>query len=78
MVGRFFVILIKFYQQAVSPWIGPSCRYTPTCSSYTITCIERFGPFKGSFLGAKRILRCNPFGGYGYDPPPSPKKIKEF
>jgi putative membrane protein insertion efficiency factor len=76
MIGKFFILLIRFYQAAISPWLGASCRYSPTCSAYTVTCIERFGPLKGSYLGILRILRCNPFGGHGYDPPPA-AKVKE-
>lgn len=60
--------LIRFYQKAISPHLPASCRFQPTCSQYTITAIERFGALRGSFMGAKRILRCNPFSKGGYDP----------
>ncbi len=62
--------LIAFYQKALSPHLPPSCRYTPTCSQYTKTAIERFGALRGSFMGLWRILRCNPFAKGGYDPVP--------
>jgi len=62
--------LIRFYQRAISPYIGPSCRYTPTCSEYGIQAVKKHGPFKGSWLAIKRILRCHPWGGHGYDPVP--------
>ncbi|MDE5429624.1 membrane protein insertion efficiency factor YidD [Elizabethkingia meningoseptica] len=64
------VILIKFYQYAISPWLGKNCRYTPTCSHYTLEALQVHGLLKGSYLGAKRILSCHPWGGSGYDPVP--------
>ena len=64
--------LIRIYQKAISPHLPASCRFQPTCSQYTITAIERFGALRGSFMGAKRILRCNPFSKGGYDPVPEP------
>ncbi|MBN2342960.1 MAG: membrane protein insertion efficiency factor YidD [Deltaproteobacteria bacterium] len=71
-MSKLFILAIRFYQLAISPWLGPKCRFTPSCSHYTIQCIQRFGVLKGSFLGLKRLLRCHPFGGFGYDPPPEP------
>ena len=66
-----FVVLIKFYQYVLSPYLGGSkCRYTPSCSQYTMDAIKKYGPIKGIFLGAKRISRCHPGGGHGYDPVP--------
>lgn len=62
--------LIKVYQYAISPHFPPSCRYTPTCSTYACTAIEKYGPFKGAWLAIKRILRCHPFHPGGYDPVP--------
>ena len=67
------VVLIKFYQSAISPWLGKNCRYEPTCSHYTLEALKIHGIFKGSYLGIKRILNCHPWGGSGYDPVP-PKK----
>lgn len=64
------LLLIKGYKLIVSPWLGQRCRYLPTCSDYTAEAIKKHGPFKGSWLGVKRILRCHPFGGHGYDPVP--------
>ncbi|MFA6126404.1 MAG: membrane protein insertion efficiency factor YidD [Bacteroidales bacterium] len=69
-VGWLMIILIRFYQQAISPYLRPSCRYTPTCSQFYIEAVTKYGPFKGSYLGIKRILRCHPWGGHGYDPVP--------
>lgn len=66
-----FLMLIKFYQYALSPYLGGSkCRYTPTCSQYTLGAIQKYGPIKGIYLGVKRISRCHPRGGHGYDPVP--------
>ena len=61
---------IRFYQIAISPLLGPSCRFTPTCSEYARQAIVKHGPFKGLWLAVRRILRCNPWGGSGYDPVP--------
>ncbi|MBR3959644.1 MAG: membrane protein insertion efficiency factor YidD [Bacteroidales bacterium] len=66
----FFLLLIKFYQHCISPFTPAACRYTPTCSQYAKEAITKYGPFKGGWLALKRILRCNPFGGSGYDPVP--------
>ncbi len=66
-----FVVLIKFYQYVLSPYLGGSkCRYSPSCSQYTMDAIKKDGPIKGNFLGAKRLSRCHPGGGHGYDPVP--------
>ncbi|MAA92119.1 MAG: membrane protein insertion efficiency factor YidD [Gammaproteobacteria bacterium] len=65
-----FIVPIKIYQILISPLLGPSCRYTPTCSQYTIEAIQRYGPLKGGWLGFRRILRCHPWGGCGHDPVP--------
>ena len=66
----FLILLIRIYQVTLSPWIGKSCRYTPTCSNYGIEAIRKYGFFKGGWLTFKRILSCNPWGGSGYDPVP--------
>jgi len=70
IIGAVLLAIVKFYQLAISPLLPPSCRYTPTCSSYAITAIKKHGPFKGFWLSVKRIARCNPFGGHGHDPVP--------
>lgn len=59
---------IYFYKLAISPITPPSCRYTPSCSSYAIEALKKHGPFRGLYLATKRILRCHPWGGSGYDP----------
>ena len=66
----FLILLIRIYQFTLSPWIGKSCRYTPTCSNYGIEAIRKYGFFKGGWLTFKRVLSCNPWGGSGYDPVP--------
>ncbi len=63
--------MVKFYRVAISPYKGGACcKYIPTCSQYALEALEKYGPFKGSFLAIKRILRCNPFSKGGYDPVP--------
>ena len=62
--------LIAFYRTCILPLTPPACRYTPTCSQYAQEGIKKYGPFKGGWLALKRILRCNPWGGSGYDPVP--------
>ena len=64
------ILPIRFYKEAISPWLPPTCRYTPTCSAYSIEAIQTWGPFKGTWLATKRILSCHPWGGHGYDPVP--------
>jgi putative membrane protein insertion efficiency factor len=68
--ARLLIGLIRFYQVAVSPWTPPSCRYTPTCSSYAREAIEKHGAASGGWLALKRLLRCHPWGGFGFDPVP--------
>ena len=64
------VVMIRFYQKAISPWLPPACRYYPTCSAYAIEAIERHGFLRGVLLAVKRILRCHPFHAGGFDPVP--------
>ena len=68
--AKFLILLIRIYQVTLSPFIGRSCRYTPTCSNYGIEAIQKHGAIKGGWLTIKRILSCNPWGGSGYDPVP--------
>lgn len=74
MVRRLFsfllLALVRFYQMGISPFLGSHCRYTPTCSAYMMEAIRKYGPLKGLGLGLKRIGRCRPGGGSGYDPVP--------
>lgn len=70
LLGKFFILLIRFYQGAISPFLPPSCRFTPTCSAYGIEAIKKYGPVKGGWLTLKRISSCHPWGRSGYDPVP--------
>ena len=65
---KFFIYIINIYQKYISPNFKKSCKYYPTCSEYTKQAIDKYGIFKGSFYGIKRILKCNPFSKGGYDP----------
>lgn len=68
MIKRFFIGAVKGYQYLISPLLGQNCRYTPTCSEYSIQAIEKYGIFKGFWLSIKRISKCHPLGGSGHDP----------
>ena len=65
-----FILLVRFYQVCISPLKPPCCRFTPTCSQYALQALRKHGPIKGLYLTVWRILRCNPWGGSGYDPVP--------
>ncbi|MHB1484559.1 MAG: membrane protein insertion efficiency factor YidD [Saccharofermentanales bacterium] len=65
---KLFLFLIRFYKSAISPYLGNNCRFTPTCSEYAMQAIMKYGAFKGTWLSAGRLLRCNPFCKGGYDP----------
>ncbi len=65
-----FIGLIRLYQGAISPYLPPSCRYSPTCSQYGVEAINKHGPLRGGWLTLKRMATCHPWGGSGYDPVP--------
>ena len=65
-----FIARIKIYQWIISPILGPKCRFTPTCSHYGLEAFKKYGVFKGFWLTVRRISRCHPWGGSGYDPVP--------
>lgn len=69
------VKIVRFYQLAISPYLGATCRHSPTCSSYMIEAINEWGALKGMWMGLKRLARCNPWGTSGFDP--VPKKDEE-
>jgi putative membrane protein insertion efficiency factor len=76
IIRKIFVLPIRLYQVTLSPLLGPSkCRFKPTCSHYAVEAIEEWGIFKGSWLAIRRVLRCHPWGGFGYDP--VPKRTEE-
>ena len=64
------IALVRFYQLCISPLTPAACRFTPTCSQYAIEALRKYGPIKGGWLTLKRIARCHPWGGSGYDPVP--------
>jgi putative membrane protein insertion efficiency factor len=70
IISVLLLLPIYFYKGAISPLLPQSCRYTPSCSEYAITAIKKYGPIKGLWLAVKRISRCHPWGGHGYDPVP--------
>lgn len=70
LLTKILIVPIYFYKGSISPMLPPACRYTPSCSTYAIDAIKKHGPFRGFYLAIKRILRCHPWGGSGYDPVP--------
>ncbi len=72
IISNILIIIIKFYKFFISPYVGPSCRYMPTCSEYSIECLKTYGLIKGLSKSLKRIFSCHPFkilgGGEGFDP----------
>lgn len=70
ILGWLLLLPVRFYRAFISPLTPPTCRFTPTCSQYAIEAVLKHGPFKGTWLAIRRILRCRPGGGSGYDPVP--------
>ncbi|WP_375196986.1 membrane protein insertion efficiency factor YidD [Sphingobium sp.] len=70
MIGRLLILIARFWQLGPSRVLPPSCRYAPSCSEYAIQAIRKYGAVKGSWLATKRLMRCHPWGGSGYDPVP--------
>ncbi len=70
MLGPILIGLVRFYQAAISSWTPASCRFTPTCSTYAIEALREHGAVRGVWLSARRIARCHPWGGFGFDPVP--------
>jgi putative membrane protein insertion efficiency factor len=81
ILTHILIVLIKGYKLIISPYLGPSCRYLPTCSEYSIEALKTYGLFKGSLMSLKRILSCHPIkflgGGEGFDPVNKEMKIKK-
>ena len=69
-IALLFIWLVRVYQRYISPLLPPTCRYSPTCSQYTVEALQKHGLLKGGWLAIKRIVSCNPWGGSGYDPVP--------
>jgi putative membrane protein insertion efficiency factor len=70
IVRKIFLLPVFFYRQCISPFTPPVCRFTPTCSQYTVEAVMKYGIIKGGWMAIKRISRCRPGGGSGYDPVP--------
>ena len=70
LLTALLLLPIYFYQRCISPLTPPSCRFTPTCSEYAVQALRKHGPLKGLYLPVRRLLRCHPWGGSGYDPVP--------
>ena len=70
MIAKALILVARAWQLGPSRMIGPSCRYQPSCSAYAITALRRYGALRGSWLAARRLARCHPWGGSGYDPVP--------
>jgi putative membrane protein insertion efficiency factor len=69
-MSRLFIMLVRFYQWAISPWLGSNCRHTPTCSQYAIESFQEWGAWRGLWLTSKRLSQCHPWGTSGWDPVP--------
>ncbi|MGB0789178.1 MAG: membrane protein insertion efficiency factor YidD [Marinirhabdus sp.] len=76
IAGYPFIVLVRGYQSYISPFTPATCRYSPTCSQYTVRALQWHGLFRGGWLALKRIAKCTPWGGKGYDPVPPPRKEK--
>ena len=73
LMARPIIGLVKLYRYVISPWLGGNCRFEPTCSSYAIEALETHGALRGGWMALRRVLRCHPWGGSGYDPVPGAK-----
>lgn len=74
IIVHIIILPIKLYQFVLSPLLGPSCRFQPTCSNYALEAFKRYGIILGVWLTLKRVIKCNPWGGHGFDPVPKKKK----
>lgn len=73
LLSELLILPVRFYRVAISPLFPPCCRFTPSCSEYAIEALRIHGPLRGTWLALRRILRCHPWGGSGYDPVPPPQ-----
>lgn len=76
-MDRILIIMVRVYQKIISPLCPGVCRYKPCCSEYMIQAIKTHGCLRGFFLGCKRIIRCHPWGGSGYDPVPPKEEVEK-
>jgi uncharacterized protein len=70
MIARLFILVAQMWQRGISPMLPPRCRYMPSCSAYAIEAVTRYGAARGGWLATRRVCRCHPFGGHGFDPVP--------
>ncbi|WP_191249789.1 membrane protein insertion efficiency factor YidD [Kordiimonas sediminis] len=77
ILAKLLIGLFKLYRFGISPYLGPRCRYQPTCSAYGIEAVRVHGGLKGGWMAITRVLRCHPWGGYGYDPVPTKDEIRK-
>jgi putative membrane protein insertion efficiency factor len=77
MISALLIALVRVYRRVLSPLKPPICRFTPTCSTYAIEALSRHGAWRGTWLSARRVCRCHPWGGHGYDPVPPPSGSRE-
>jgi putative membrane protein insertion efficiency factor len=78
MIKALLIAVVRCYKRVLSPLLPPACRFTPTCSIYAVEALSRHGAWRGSLLSARRLCRCHPWGGHGYDPvPPAPSDSRE-
>lgn len=78
LLTRLLIAPVRFYKRFISPMLPQACRYTPTCSVYMVEAIEVHGPLRGTWLGTRRLCRCHPWGGQGWDPVPAPQPPKDL
>jgi len=76
MLGRLLIALVTLYQRTISRVLRPACRFEPTCSRYAIACLEMHGAARGGLLSLARVCKCHPFHPGGFDPPPSPARLR--
>jgi putative membrane protein insertion efficiency factor len=76
-VSSLLILAVRFYQAVIAPLLIGSCKFCPSCSEYFIEAVELYGPLRGGWLGAKRLLRCHPFGPGGIDPVPAPTNARQ-
>ncbi len=77
LAGRIVVLVVRSYQRIIAPWLPPSCRFTPSCSAYMIEAVQVHGPWRGAWLGCRRLMRCHPLSTHGFDPVPPKADAEE-
>jgi uncharacterized protein len=77
MINALLIAVVQVYRRVLSPLKPPTCRFTPSCSAYAIEALSRHGAWRGTWLSTRRLCRCHPWGGHGYDPVPPPSGSRE-